>query len=171
MLPIIYYETTVLYLDDNKKFLNLIESSNISNRNVFSTNAGIIKEHINKEKNNIAITAVSGFLSRSNVYAGEAVGFGMIGMFLSLSCPIFLLAGIGVLWLKPWGRKASLIATIVTILMILVPSYLYALWCVLHHESSTYMIIIFAAVGSILLFPILWFFSLPHVKERFNNLA
>ncbi len=57
MLPIIYYETTVLYLDDNKKFLNLIESSNISNRNVFSTNAGIIKEHINKEKNNIAITA------------------------------------------------------------------------------------------------------------------
>ena len=57
MLPIIYYETTVLYLDDNKKFLNLIESSNISNRNVFSTNAGIIKEHINKEINNIAITA------------------------------------------------------------------------------------------------------------------
>ncbi|MCX5712439.1 MAG: hypothetical protein NTY47_05145 [Candidatus Omnitrophica bacterium] len=114
------------------------------------------------------VTAVSGFLSPSNVYAGEAVGFGMIGMLLSLSCPIFLLAGIGVLRLKPWGRKASLIATIVTILMILVPSYLYALWCALHHEYSTYMIIIFAAVGSILIFPILWFFNLSHIKERFK---
>ncbi len=55
MLPIIYYETTVLYLDDNKKFLKLIQDSHISHRNVFSTNAEIIREHINKEKNNIAI--------------------------------------------------------------------------------------------------------------------
>ena len=57
MLPIIYYETTVLYLDDNKKFLKLIEGGHISDRNVFSTNAEIIREHINKEKSNIAITS------------------------------------------------------------------------------------------------------------------
>lgn len=55
MLPILYYETSVLCLDDNKKFLNFIKDSNIASRSIFSTNAQIIMDHIIKEKNNIAI--------------------------------------------------------------------------------------------------------------------
>lgn len=57
MLPIIYYETTVIYLDDNKKFLTLLKNSDISKINIFSTNAEIVEKCIKKEKSNIAVTS------------------------------------------------------------------------------------------------------------------
>lgn len=55
MVSLIHYPTTTLYLDDNKKFLKSLEVLKLSDKNIFTTNANIAMDYINKEKSKMLI--------------------------------------------------------------------------------------------------------------------
>ena len=55
MVSLIRYPTTTLYLDDNKKFLKSLEVLKLSDKNIFTTNANIAMDYINKEKSKMLI--------------------------------------------------------------------------------------------------------------------
>lgn len=55
MLPIMYYPTTTIFLDDNNDFLESLKVLEFSDKNIFTTNANIAMDHINKEKSKMLI--------------------------------------------------------------------------------------------------------------------
>jgi len=55
MIPIMYYPTTTIFLDDNNDFLESLKVLEFSDKNIFTTNANIAMDHINKEKSKMLI--------------------------------------------------------------------------------------------------------------------
>ena len=55
MIPIMYYPTTTIFLDDNNDFLESLKVLEFSDKNIFTTNTNIAMDHINKEKSKMLI--------------------------------------------------------------------------------------------------------------------
>lgn len=55
MIPIMYYPTTTIFLDDNNDFLESLKVLEFSDKNIFTTNTNMAMDHINKEKSKMLI--------------------------------------------------------------------------------------------------------------------
>jgi hypothetical protein len=101
---------------------------------------------------------------------GLGAALGVAGMFLSLPFIFFLWAGIGVLNLRPWGRKANLITSIVAMIVVALLIVLHVLNIISGNNIRDYSLALAAdiIIGTILIYPIIWFFNLPHIKEQFK---
>lgn len=107
---------------------------------------------------------------------GGAIAFMFV--FCFLPAPLFLLAGIGTIALKSWGRKINVIGIPVLVSVLAAVALIFHLrglmYAMTHEESKewrfgyTLFILLDIFVASVLIFPVLWFFNLQKVRDQFK---